>query len=60
MAKKTFTCGSNSRDPVQAEDYIMARHLLGCSTDCPNTICRGPKSPQDRRDDRQKVKDARR
>jgi hypothetical protein len=54
MAKETYTCAPNSRDPVQAEDYGEARMYLGCDKDCPNVICPGPLSPQDRRNERKK------
>ena len=57
MAKKTFTCGTNSRDPVQAEGIYGARQLLGCDRDCPNPICRGPDSPEYRREIRKRMRE---
>lgn len=50
MGVQTYTCGTNSRDPVQAEGYLEARTSM-CQN-CPNPICRGPVSPQQRRDKR--------
>ena len=56
--KETYICGNNSRDPVQAEGYYEARSLMGCNKTCPNPFCHGPLSPQDRRDERKRIREA--